>query len=39
MGIAESKLLLEKVSAACLDADKHGRDQIQGVLSDKEVCP
>lgn len=38
MGVTESKLLLEKLSAACLDADKHGRNEIQDVFLDKEVC-
>ena len=39
MGVTESKLLLEKLSTACSDADKHGRNEIQGVFSDKEVRP
>lgn len=38
MGIAESKILLGKLQAACSYAEHNGRDQVEDVLSDEQVC-
>lgn len=37
MGIAESKILLGKLEAACSYAEHNGCNQVQHVLSDKHV--
>lgn len=37
MGLSESKIVLEKFSAACFEADNHRRRDIRNLLSDDEV--
>lgn len=37
MGLSESKIVLEKFSAACFEADNHRRRDIRDLLSDDEV--
>ena len=37
MGLSESKIVLERFSAACFEADNHRRCDIRDLLSDEEV--
>lgn len=38
MGLSESKIVLERLKSACVEADYRGCDDIQDLISDDEVC-
>lgn len=38
MGLSESKVILETLGRACADAENDGRDGVDSVLSEPEVC-
>ena len=38
MGLSESKVILETLGRDCADAENDGRDGVDSVLSEPDVC-
>lgn len=38
MGVSESKVVIETFSAACMEAEKNEKDDIEALLTNKKVC-
>jgi hypothetical protein len=38
MGVSESRVVIETLSAACTEAEENEKDNIEAPLTDEKVC-